>query len=158
MQHMRGGRQSVAEAGHQKDARWLGAGAPVRGWPAGSPWKPAQRVERACAGRPWLPANLIPRFLFLQGMLPAVEMLRGEALLYGGGAGPHGLPSPRRIKHFPLAALPADAPARFAALFAERARWEWEDLAPYIQVRTLLACRRRAARGASPLSAAQPAH
>ncbi|KAL4439418.1 hypothetical protein ABPG77_008747 [Micractinium sp. CCAP 211/92] len=68
-----------------------------------------------------------------EGMLPALEMLRGEALLYGGGVGPHGLPSPRRIKHFPLAALPADAPGRFAALFAERARWEWEDLAPYIQ-------------------------
>ncbi|KAL4437232.1 hypothetical protein ABPG75_004371 [Micractinium tetrahymenae] len=68
-----------------------------------------------------------------EGMLPALDMLRGEALLYGGGLGPHGLPSPRRIKHFPLSALPADAPGRFAALFAERARWEWEDLAPYIQ-------------------------
>lgn len=67
-------------------------------------------------------------------MLPALEMLRGEALLHGGGAGPHGLPAPCRIKHFPLATLPADAPGRFAALFAERARWEWEDLAPYIQV------------------------
>lgn len=68
-------------------------------------------------------------------MLPTLEMLHGEALLHGGGVGPSGVVAPLRIKHFPLAALPADAASRFAALFAERQRWEWEDLSPYVQVR-----------------------
>ena len=58
----------------------------------------------------------------MQGMVPHLDMLRGEALQYGGGAGAAGLQQPRRIKHFPLARLPRDAPARFAALFAERQR------------------------------------
>ncbi|PSC68596.1 sister chromatid cohesion DCC1 [Micractinium conductrix] len=68
-----------------------------------------------------------------EGMLPTLEMLHGEALLHGGGVGPSGVVAPLRIKHFPLAALPADAASRFAALFAERQRWEWEDLSPYVQ-------------------------
>lgn len=58
----------------------------------------------------------------LQGMLPRMEMLRGEALRYGGGTGAAGIPQPLRLKCFPLAALPRDAPSRFAALFAERQR------------------------------------
>jgi sister chromatid cohesion protein DCC1 len=66
-------------------------------------------------------------------MLPSLEMLRGEARQYGGGAGAAGLQHPRRIKSFPLSSLPQDAPARFAALFAEQQRWEWEDLSPYVQ-------------------------
>lgn len=49
-------------------------------------------------------------------------MLRGEALQHGGGTNAAGMPLPRRLKHFPLARLPADAPSRFAALFAEKRR------------------------------------
>ena len=66
-------------------------------------------------------------------MLPCLEMLRGEALQYGGGTGAAGLQQPRRIKRFPLGSLPQDAPSRFAALFAEQQRWEWEELVPYVQ-------------------------
>ena len=55
-------------------------------------------------------------------MLPNLAMLRGEALQHGGGTGAAGIPQPLRLKHFPLAALPRDAPARFAQLFAERQR------------------------------------
>ena len=57
-----------------------------------------------------------------QGLLPSLEMLRGEALQHGGGTNAAGMPLPRRLKHFPLARLPADAPSRFAALFAEKRR------------------------------------
>lgn len=55
-------------------------------------------------------------------MLPRLEMLKGQALQYGGGTGAAGVPLPRRLKSFPLAALPADALSRFAALFAEQPR------------------------------------
>ena len=61
-----------------------------------------------------------PRLALLQGMLPSLEMLRGEALQHGGGTGPSGVQQPRRIKHLPLERLPQDAGARFAALFAEQ--------------------------------------
>lgn len=55
-------------------------------------------------------------------MLPTVGMLRGEIRLYGGGTNGAGMQLPRRLKHFPLAALPVDALARFQALFAEQPR------------------------------------
>lgn len=57
-----------------------------------------------------------------QGLLPRLEMLRGEALQHGGGTNAAGMPLPHRLKHFPLTRLPADAPTRFAALFAEKQR------------------------------------
>jgi sister chromatid cohesion protein DCC1 len=69
----------------------------------------------------------------LQGMTPSLGMLAGEARQYGGGAGAAGTEQPRRIKRFPVTALPADAPSRFAALFAESVRWEWEELEPYVR-------------------------
>ncbi|GAB4813586.1 hypothetical protein N2152v2_000632 [Parachlorella kessleri] len=56
-----------------------------------------------------------------ESMTPGWEMLRGEALVAGG-----------RVKRFPVEGLPKDPAGRFAALFAERERWAWEDLEPYI--------------------------
>lgn len=66
-------------------------------------------------------------------MTPSLGMLRGEARQYGGGGGAAGTEQPRRIKRFAAGALPADAAARFAALFAESARWEWEELEPHVR-------------------------
>jgi sister chromatid cohesion protein DCC1 len=64
-----------------------------------------------------------------EGMTPHLGMLRGEVLLDAdapaeGGAG---------VSAFSACGLPRDAPARFAALFARRPRWELPALAPYIQ-------------------------
>ena len=70
--------------------------------------------------------------LLLQGMSPHMDMLRGEVLVSsstsgvaagsGTAASSGWAPPPPRVKHFPLARLPRDASARFAALFAERTR------------------------------------
>ncbi len=74
------------------------------------------RIFRNCPSLPCSHFGTRP----LQGMLPRMEMLRGEALRYGGGTGAAGIPQPLRLKRFALSALPCDAPSRFAALFAER--------------------------------------
>ena len=47
------------------------------------------------------------------------------------------LPSPGKgpaevVKSFPVSALPRDPAQRFAALFAERPKWEAAELEPYI--------------------------
>jgi len=58
-------------------------------------------------------------------MTPALEMLRGEALVEQVG--------PERVLvPFPASALPRAPAARFAALFRQRPRWVMDDLAPYL--------------------------
>lgn len=61
-----------------------------------------------------------------QGLTPRVELLRGEALINKntGSAG---------IERFSVKDLPSDPSSRFSKLFLKRARWELEELEPYIQ-------------------------
>ena len=69
-------------------------------------------------------------------MAPELGMLAGEALAVAaveGGGGPAGAnaATPALLRAFPVAGLPRDPAARFAALFRERPRWEWAALEPY---------------------------
>ena len=85
-------------------------------------------------------------------MLRCLEVGRGEALILGEGwkeiaiaqLGAVTLPSlfashpplgkgpAEVVKSFPVSALPRDPAQRFAALFAERPKWEAAELEPYI--------------------------
>ncbi|KAH9308279.1 hypothetical protein KI387_036190, partial [Taxus chinensis] len=60
------------------------------------------------------------------GMRAQMEMLRGEALVERFGA-------EMWVRPFSVSSLPANPADRFAALFRERPRWEWQDLEPYIR-------------------------
>lgn len=77
-----------------------------------------------------------------------IETLAGLALLHGGVALPAGeegvlegspacpgadASTADVISFFPHYTLPASAPERFAALFAERTLWRLEDMLPYLQ-------------------------
>jgi sister chromatid cohesion protein DCC1 len=57
---------------------------------------------------------------------PHLDMLRGEVLTEKMG-------SETWLRHFPVSKLPTNPPDRFAALFKERPRWEWQDLEPYVR-------------------------
>ncbi len=56
---------------------------------------------------------------------PSVEMLKGEVLVTGKG------PS-AVVKAYSVKKLPKDPAKRFAALFAERPKWEAADMDPFI--------------------------
>ena len=64
-----------------------------------------------------------------EGMPVSAELLRGLALLEPRKEAPDVM----EAKAFCEAALPRAPAQRFAALFAERARWAWEDLGPYVE-------------------------
>lgn len=75
----------------------------------------------------------------MQGVAADRAVLRGEALMEGGGEGAH-----MHIKRFRACELPTDPAARFDALFNERPLWLWDDLEPYVSSMavggTLLRC------------------
>lgn len=58
---------------------------------------------------------------------PTVELLVGEALVEAGGS------SGQNIRAYSVRDLPRDPAARFATLFAERPRWEWRELEPFLK-------------------------
>ncbi|GLJ26416.1 hypothetical protein SUGI_0509390 [Cryptomeria japonica] len=60
------------------------------------------------------------------GMQAQMEMLRGEALVERFGA-------EMWVHPYSVSFLPTTPAERFAALFRERPRWEWQDLEPYIR-------------------------
>ncbi|XP_024542638.1 sister chromatid cohesion protein DCC1-like [Selaginella moellendorffii] len=60
------------------------------------------------------------------GMKGELEMLRGEALVTRLG-------SDSWLHRFSSSSLPTQPDARFAALFKERSKWEWNDLEPYLR-------------------------
>ena len=60
------------------------------------------------------------------GMQACMEMLKGEALLEKFSVD-------MWIHPFSVSALPTTPAERFAALFRERPKWQWEDLEPYIR-------------------------
>eukprot|EP00249_Psilotum_nudum_P032257 c47547_g1_i1 orf=301-1527(-) len=60
------------------------------------------------------------------GITCNVELLRGEALVEKLG-------SESWLRPFSTASLSTKPAARFAALFKERPRWEWQDLEPYVR-------------------------
>eukprot|EP01018_Ginkgo_biloba_P026712 Gb_37493 [translate_table: standard] len=60
------------------------------------------------------------------GMQASMEILKGEALVEKFGAD-------MWIRPFSVSSLPATPAERFAAIFRERPRWEWQDLEPYIR-------------------------
>eukprot|EP00250_Pteridium_aquilinum_P006628 c16506_g1_i1 orf=104-1282(-) len=59
------------------------------------------------------------------GMQGNLDMLKGEALIEKLG-------SESWLRPFPVSALPSNPADRFARLFRERTKWEWQDLEPYI--------------------------
>ncbi|GAX81990.1 hypothetical protein CEUSTIGMA_g9418.t1 [Chlamydomonas eustigma] len=59
------------------------------------------------------------------GMQPSLESLKGEVLMTGKSQN-------TQVKAFPLSALPREPAKRFAALFAERPKWNADDMEPYI--------------------------
>lgn len=60
------------------------------------------------------------------GMNPRLQMLGGEAVVDVVGPEPW-------LHQFSISSLPRKPEARFAALFKRRAKWEWEDLEPYLR-------------------------
>ncbi|GFH11635.1 uncharacterized protein HaLaN_07167, partial [Haematococcus lacustris] len=58
-------------------------------------------------------------------MEPRMELLRGEVLVQGSGAG-------ARVQLFSVRALPSEPSARFHALFSMQPRWEGSELEPYL--------------------------
>mmetsp|Transcript_38649 Transcript_38649/g.74100 ORF Transcript_38649/g.74100 Transcript_38649/m.74100 type:complete len:437 (-) Transcript_38649:294-1604(-) len=60
------------------------------------------------------------------GIEPALDMLRGEALVETVGL-------EKFLVNFRADTLPRQPAARFDALFGQRARWEWDDLHPYLE-------------------------
>jgi sister chromatid cohesion protein DCC1 len=60
------------------------------------------------------------------GMEPSIEMLRGEALVEK--LGPESW-----LQLYSISSLPTKPADRFSALFKERAKWEWDDLEPYLR-------------------------
>lgn len=60
------------------------------------------------------------------GMQASMEMLKGEALLEKFGLD-------MWVHPFSVSSLPATPAERFAALFRERPKWQWQDLEPYIR-------------------------
>ena len=60
-----------------------------------------------------------------EGMVPRMELLRGEAVLEAeGGSG---------VERLSVGELPRDAPGRFKRLFSIRPKWEFHILEPYIE-------------------------
>ncbi|KAH7293250.1 hypothetical protein KP509_28G017500 [Ceratopteris richardii] len=59
------------------------------------------------------------------GVQASLDMLKGKILIEKLG-------SDSWLYPFSVANLPSNPAERFAALFRERPRWEWEDLEPYI--------------------------
>ncbi|CAM6107033.1 unnamed protein product [Calypogeia fissa] len=60
------------------------------------------------------------------GMSPHLQMLRGEALVDVLG-------TDSWLQRFSISSLPRKPEARFAALFKQRAKWEWDDLELYLR-------------------------
>lgn len=60
------------------------------------------------------------------GMQARMEMLKGEALVEKFGVD-------MWIHPFSVSSLPTTPAERFAALFRERPKWQWQDLEPYIR-------------------------
>lgn len=60
------------------------------------------------------------------GIQARMEMLKGEALVEKFGVD-------LWINPFSVSSLPTTPAERFAALFRERPKWQWEDLEPYIR-------------------------
>lgn len=58
-----------------------------------------------------------------EGLQPELAMLKGDGLISK---------HPLSIKYFPVDELADEPESRFRALFKERARWEWDDLEPYV--------------------------
>ncbi len=64
------------------------------------------------------------------GIEPSIEMLRGEALVEK--LGPESW-----LQLYSISSLPTKPADRFSALFKERAKWEWDDLEPYLRYQDL---------------------
>eukprot|EP00850_Spirogloea_muscicola_P004973 SM000022S07187 [mRNA] locus=s22:404176:405880:+ [translate_table: standard] len=60
---------------------------------------------------------------------PLVSMLRGEAIMEP----PSSAAATPVVRLLPVSTLPKSARERFAVLFAERPRWLWDDLEPYLR-------------------------
>ena len=91
-------------------------------WRAAAPEASLQRMPaRPASYRLWIPPSILTPARLRQGLEPALDMLRGEALVDGDS-----------VTRFSASELPAAAAQRFAALFAVRPLWEREALEPYI--------------------------
>ncbi|KAL6761323.1 sister chromatid cohesion protein Dcc1 [Haematococcus lacustris] len=84
-------------------------------------------ADPGCSGFTWgLPAFMAAwQAAVPGGMEPRMELLRGEVLVQGSGAG-------ARVQLFSVRALPSEPSARFHALFSMQPRWEGSELEPYL--------------------------
>ncbi|KAJ9506644.1 hypothetical protein QJQ45_003728 [Haematococcus lacustris] len=84
-------------------------------------------ADPGCSGHTWgMPAFMAAwQAAVPGGMEPRMELLRGEVLVQGSGAG-------ARVQLFSVRALPSEPSARFHALFSMQPRWEGSELEPYL--------------------------